>query len=298
MWEKQRTTFGRWLSGLVVLALLWVVGVASPTTQAASLVTYTSVSSGNWSDPAIWNLGTVPTSADMVVIANGTTVAVDGNHSVMSLSVQNGGRLNIPVGTGLTVAQFVSNIGRIAMTRSVDTGTVVFEIPSGTATPAYRMVDITPAGTALGNVTVIARGLMPGEYCANTDSSSPQYVRRCVEINVTTNAAAVVRLWFTNGERNGLATGVLTLYRSTGSLAWSQITTNASAGTADNNNYYYVEATTPGFSSFLSGGTTAPTAITLKSFTATSGQWDAWLWVAGLLLLVGVVGLGMKKVIG
>ena len=63
----------------------------------------TSIASGNWSDPTIWDAGRVPTVGDDVVIASGTVVTIDTNigeigsstsgNVTNALTVQNGATL-------------------------------------------------------------------------------------------------------------------------------------------------------------------------------------------------------------
>ena len=47
----------------------------------------TSMASGNWSNPAIWSCGFVPTAADDAVIASGTTVTIDTAAVALNLTV-------------------------------------------------------------------------------------------------------------------------------------------------------------------------------------------------------------------
>lgn len=64
--------------------------------SAASATNYTSAASGNWTDPNTWGLMSgYPVAGDTVVIANGHTVEVTGQQEVLSLTVQNGGVLEI-----------------------------------------------------------------------------------------------------------------------------------------------------------------------------------------------------------
>ncbi|MBI4930088.1 MAG: T9SS type A sorting domain-containing protein [Bacteroidetes bacterium] len=55
--------------------------------QAATL---TSIATGNWSNPATWNLGYVPLATDNAVINGAFTVTVDGNYTCNNLTVGNG----------------------------------------------------------------------------------------------------------------------------------------------------------------------------------------------------------------
>ena len=55
---------------------------------------FRTIASGNWSNPSVWNTGTVPTSTDSVVIMNGHTIGVDavavaGNIYVSATAIVN-----------------------------------------------------------------------------------------------------------------------------------------------------------------------------------------------------------------
>jgi hypothetical protein len=78
-----RFTVRRWLSLAGVLLLL-----VSGGTRAAT-VTMNKVGGGNWSDPTIWDTGTVPTAGDTVIIAASETaqVAVDAPVTVARLEI-------------------------------------------------------------------------------------------------------------------------------------------------------------------------------------------------------------------
>ena len=56
----------------------------------APTVAIASIASGNWSDPTRWSSGTVPTAADDVTIANGTTITVDTAAVALSVTVGQG----------------------------------------------------------------------------------------------------------------------------------------------------------------------------------------------------------------
>ncbi|MDW3650119.1 MAG: HYR domain-containing protein [Bacteroidia bacterium] len=110
------------LSLLILVLCMWQPGYSTnipdtdlhETRVAASI---SSVATGNWNDPAIWSGGLVPTSADDVTIAEGTTVTVNGyNIDFATLTVEVATVLNDPNGVlnlGLTTLNgtgtFVSN---------------------------------------------------------------------------------------------------------------------------------------------------------------------------------------------
>lgn len=86
---------------VVVLAM-----VAASASAFGATVTYTAGGgTENWSNPLNWSGNSVPTSGDDVIIANAgtSTVRVDVNATVNSITVQNGANLWIVTGQVLTV---------------------------------------------------------------------------------------------------------------------------------------------------------------------------------------------------
>ncbi|MDQ2806741.1 MAG: G8 domain-containing protein, partial [Chloroflexota bacterium] len=87
----------------------------APPPPKAPLVIITSIASGNWSNPATWSSGTVPTAADDVTIANATTVTIDIAAVANSVTVGQGasGVLQFDPTTGrpLTVTTNVTVAG-------------------------------------------------------------------------------------------------------------------------------------------------------------------------------------------
>ncbi len=67
----------KYTSVLVLFVLL--------STVTAFSATKTTVASGNWSNTATWG-GTLPASNDDIVIADGTTLTVNGNYTCRSIS--------------------------------------------------------------------------------------------------------------------------------------------------------------------------------------------------------------------
>ncbi|AHW61708.1 hypothetical protein FH5T_06865 [Draconibacterium orientale] len=62
-----------------------------------------TASSGNWSNPAIWSCGKVPTSLDNVIIPDGVTVTVDVAAVCNNITIESGGELNHGVNLSTTV---------------------------------------------------------------------------------------------------------------------------------------------------------------------------------------------------
>jgi hypothetical protein len=76
-----------------------------------SQATVTAVQSGNWSNPAIWSTGRVPTASDVVYIPAGDTVTVNTT-GCQALAVANNGTLTwlSTANTSLTVDTITSGM--------------------------------------------------------------------------------------------------------------------------------------------------------------------------------------------
>ena len=72
--------------------------------------TVRSVASGNWSNPAIWSTGAVPTAGAIVDIMSGNTVIFDlaNSPTYNTVEVQNGGDLNFRTNASSTL-----NVGNL-----------------------------------------------------------------------------------------------------------------------------------------------------------------------------------------
>jgi hypothetical protein len=134
-----------------------------------------AVASGNWSNKAIWNGGTLPTVADDVH-ANGFTVTIDQNVTVLSL--RNTAQAPAVVGglfqtlvpgyvitaTGAGIVSGITTIGTVAL-NGVGGHTTINGLVSGGTGTGFAAV-LIPAGSIGANLTVI------GNVVSGTSSSS------------------------------------------------------------------------------------------------------------------------------
>lgn len=177
--------------------------------------------------------------------------------------------------------------GAVQQTQNVNNGTTRFMQISG---DKYRGVDLTTTNN-LGATTVVIK-TVAGNGCTGS-TGSPAYAARCYEVTPEHDLPATVRLYaLTDTQLNGVPQASLRLHRYTAG-GWQQLTTNASTGSASGG-YSYAQADTPGFSDFLLGGPTDPTAVTLAALTA-QAQPTSPLLPFGVALLLGALVIFIRR---
>jgi hypothetical protein len=240
---------------------------------------------GNWNNDASW-YGDAPGSDDYVAILNNNTLTQPETPACVDVMAN----ATLDFGSHeLTVNGAFSNRGTVKQTKPVNTVSELVEFlhVSGTAGTLYRGAEVTPTTTGLGNVevTIRAADFDNDDYCTTTGADNgPPYAERCFTITAETSAEALVRLYAHTDELAGLDVGDLRPYRFTGS--WDPLTTNLATG--PEGDFAYAEANTLGFSSFLLGGDTSPTAVSLANISAgssTAPLTPITLLVLALLLL-------------
>ena len=238
---------------------------------------------GNWI-----NDGTFSAGNGTVTFNHVGTQGIAGNTATAfnNVVVENGSTTIIPSNNSPTVvgAFTVNAGGTVQQTSVVNNGTVSFLQIS---TNRYRGVDLTSLND-LGTVTVTIETVAPGG-CTDDSTASPAYATRCYRIDPTNDNAATVRLWALTSQLNTTLETNLKVFHWDGA-AWQKLSTNASNGN-DGGIYSYAQADTPGFSEFLLGGTTAPTAMTLSHLTAGPApiNWALPIIAFSLLLSSGAV---------
>jgi hypothetical protein len=87
---------------------------------ALPLTTFTSITTGDWDEDSTWDEGSVPTSADDVIIDTGDTVTMDegDNYTVLSLSIVATGVLNLHNDQTFTVTNLTSVTGTLTCNAS------------------------------------------------------------------------------------------------------------------------------------------------------------------------------------
>jgi hypothetical protein len=233
-----------------------------------------TVSGGFWDVGTTWYGGTPPGANDYAVVQHEVELGLD--ETIACLDVATDGILALYDSNDdyeLTVTEAFNNYGTILQSLPVTTpGDPVefFHITDGAATTMYRGLTITPITptTTLGRVNVAIYTPEAAGGACTTDPNSPLYADRCFRIEPGINNAATVRLYAANpDELNGIAVGDLRPYRFDG--GWQQLT-GATTGTVGD--FAYAQGTTTGFSFFLLGGPSVPTAVTLQSFNVTANN--------------------------
>jgi len=224
---------------------------------------------------------------------NGTGQQIIGGNSASAfndLTIDSGSRVVFPAANLPTIngAMTVNTGGAVQQTQTVSNTTVNFLQIS---TSVYRGVDLITTNN-LGSTTVVITTTVNGG-CTATGTGSPAYATRCYEITPANNLSATVRLYaLTSTQLNSVPQANLRAYHYAAG-SWQPLTTNASTGSASGG-YSYAQADTPGFSDFLLGGTTGPTAVTLASLEAWP-QATVPLLPIGLALLTSAAVLLIKR---
>jgi hypothetical protein len=129
-----------------------------------------TVASGNWSNPATWNLGRIPTTGDIVDITSGFSVTYDLNSSVVlnTVEVKGGGDLHFrtDINTQIIVANFL-----VLFNGSLEVGTKTTPVASNVSANIYiadqainTTIDPMQYGTGLivlGSVTMFGAAKTP-----------------------------------------------------------------------------------------------------------------------------------------
>jgi filamentous hemagglutinin family protein len=116
--------------------------------------------SGNWNDPAKWSGGVTPGAGDDVVIVSGGIVSYNiASSTVLSLTVNSGGRLNFDALTGnsLTVIQDVTNNGTIAVLNKSGSNSHTLNI-AGSFTNNGTFTASAGSGSSRDYITVVFNG--------------------------------------------------------------------------------------------------------------------------------------------
>jgi hypothetical protein len=131
-------------------------------TQATSVAgTVTSITTGNWNATTTWDADRIPTAGDNVIIANGTTVTLDGNGSCNSLTVVQGVSGQLTIGNDtitrtLTVSNdVIVNTGATITTGAMD-ATHMMNV--GGNLTNNGTLNLAPTGTRVCNFTFNKNG--------------------------------------------------------------------------------------------------------------------------------------------
>jgi hypothetical protein len=257
---------------------------------ATTRCTVTAIASGNWSAASTWNTNCtgIPAVTDDVYIPAGMAVSFNNAATtVESLTLSQGGSLTFANANPLLVSDnaflrggslllgstgnfaingALTNLGVMQQTKTVN---LLNENQPLAIVPflnigGYGGMTIT-SHTSLGSTTVKIKG---GQICDSDNTS----IWRCFTVTSTNNVTdAEIDFYYAANELNGSACATMRAWRSTGGHNW------VSAGTAGTRScasepysVHVTNVTVVNTGSFFGLRTTAPTAITLRSFHADS----------------------------
>lgn len=177
---------------------------------------------GNWSDPATWTGGVVPTVGDNATISAGATVTIDTAAVALNVTIASNGVLQWETGTArsLTVGNNVVNDGFF---QSQPTGAITAHVLSvGGNLTNNNTLDFATATSGAGITFTGAGNTTFGGNGATTDV-------RAITVNKGTTSASTVELNATNFTVQGATTdvaGFLTLTNGTFKLSGTFAATN------------------------------------------------------------------------
>ncbi len=282
-------------------------GALAPDQVVTSTVTWNGSTSPNWFVAANWNPLAVPTTAASVIIPTAPSgnrwPILTGTATINDLTLQSSAQLTVSQGITLNVNGLVANNGTLAQIKDVPASTTTEFLhitdSSGTITK-YHGVDLTLGSTALGVTTVQVKG---NQSACTTNSADP-IIQRCYQIEPTTQTTATVRFWFTEAERNAQPANTLVLWHwnpwlqvgTVGNYTYSESGTTCTSGGGQA--CWFQSTGVASYSPFALGSATAPTAITLRDFSAISSSSNPVFLIAVVLAAVtaiGAVAVSRKK---
>jgi hypothetical protein len=232
--------------------------------------TWTGSVSSSWIDNFNWLPNTVPTLYDVMVpgsiVVNWPSVSTVS--MVHNFTVQTGAQITLTSGAVLNVEGAVTNNGALPEIKNVSSGTTTeflhLRNAVGTA-DKYRGVDITPSSN-MGLTSVTIKGNQT--HC--TTNPADELLTRCYNITPGTATNATLRFWYTEAERNNQTANALRLWHY---APWAQVGTpytySESTTTCSSGPFCWMQAVNvSSYSPFGVGRGAAPTAITLKDFSA------------------------------
>ncbi|MBE2221127.1 MAG: FG-GAP repeat protein [Anaerolineae bacterium] len=276
----------------------------------------------NWSTSNNWLSNTTPGSTDSVYFGSASDknalidaafggavaniyitdqyngeVNFDSALTVSGNYYQHGGIVTLEPAHDFTVDGSFRHLGGVLQeTRSVGTNTTAnfLQVQNSENEDVYRGVDLTTTNNGLGSTTVTIKPVnLRTEFCTTTGANSPDYAKRCFAITPEYDATTQVTLWALTSEvPETVPNPAVFHFEDTGS--WQELLDGDHGITGD---YTWASGNTTTFSPFLMAEPgNVPTAVTLQSFSTTTQVTGMVSLIMGLLLLLALSALWLKRV--